>query len=160
MAGFTVNYAAGKFVFEDGYTIPNPAVRIASDGPLSLWFREFVGDEVEVVDGTVLYELVEKAKRAEIPLEVSQHADSTGAAATNRVQQLVENLAELATIADESLDGGGQTVEYTPWVGATPLNVTMLVRPPLEGAVIRGLGVKAVVPVVLQDGAVTGDGSS
>lgn len=160
MAGFTVNNTAGVFVFANGYTFPNPAVRIGSDGPLGLWFRDLVGDDVEVADGTVLYERVVKAKRADIPLEVSQHADSSGTAASNPVRQLLENLAELATIADLTESTGAQTVTYTPWTGATPVDLSAVVLPPLEGSVIRGVGVRAAVTLIVEDGAVLGDGSS
>lgn len=158
MAGFEVNNDPGVFDFEDGYTLPNPAVRFQSQATVGMWFRDLVGEDVEVVDGLVLYPRVEKSKRLDIPLMVSQGADSSGNAASNRVQQLKENIAELSAIQDLTESRGAQDVGYTPWTGATPLDLSAVVTVTF-GRELRGVGVTAVLTMIIDGGAPESDGS-
>lgn len=158
MAGFSVNYAAGKLVFQDGYVIPNPAVMFGMEATVDLWDRELTGSDVETISGTVLYKRAEKAKTADIPIVVSQRASSAGAAMSDPARCLKENWALLSSIADRTVSSGTQSVTYTPWIGATPVVLTALVLPPARGSMILGAGCRGVITMILQDGAVSDDG--
>ena len=159
MAGFVVDYGPGKLVFANGYTWPNPCLRFDENATTDLWVREFVGEDREVIDGTVPMGRSEKARTAHLGGELTWRASSTGTAASTlaaRQQQWKTNLAELATVAAASLTGDGvQTVTYTPWVGATPKSVDMVVSPPILGDVIGGVGYRVGLVVVLVDGGLT-----
>lgn len=152
MAGFTVDYTPGKLVFPSGYVLPNPAVRFDERSTLGMWFPTWIGEDVETTQGWVRYPRVPKGAEADLDLEVSQNADSAGGAAVGhaaRVLQLKANIAELA--AEVSSPDGLQTVEYTPSIGETPIEVAMVVEAPMEGAIIRGVGLKVILPVKLDE---------
>lgn len=152
MAGFTVDYAAGKLVFATGYVLPNPAVRFDERSTLGLWFPIWVGDDVETTQGWVRYPRVPKGAEANLDLEVSQNADSDGVAAVGhaaRVLQVKRNIAELTAQASDP--SGLQNVTYTPTIGETPITVPMVVEAPMEGAIIRGVGLKVILPVKLDE---------
>lgn len=155
MAGFPINYGAGKLVF-GSYTIPNAAVKLQEEMTLDLWFPDYQGEDVDTVASTVIYPRVAKSKKVNIALYVTEQADAAGTAATNRAEQLKKNIDALVDIAAQSLNTTTptQTVVYTPWVGATSINITALVLPPVIGTYKAGVGVKAVLPMVLPNNAI------
>lgn len=152
---FTPDYTHGKLVV-GSYTIPNYAVMFVDDGPLGMWFASMVGDDVETVSSTITYPRVEKAARVTVPLIVSMTANASGTPASNRTQQLLENVAALTAAVDP--EGGEKSVTYTPWIGANPLTVTIQFEAPVLGSPLPGIGARVALPMVLEAGAVTDDG--
>lgn len=153
---WTPDYTHGKLVI-GSYTIPNHAVMFVEDGPLGMWFANMVGDDVETVTSTITYPRVEKATRVPVPLIVSMRANASGTPATNRVQQLLENVAALTAAVNP--EGGEQSVTYTPWIGATQVSVTIQFEAPILANALPGIGARVVLPMVLEAGAVTNDGA-
>ena len=158
MAGFSVDYGPTKWVFANGYTIPNPCLRWDENADLDLYVRELVGDDLESTTAMVPQPRREKGRRASFGLEMHHVVSSAGTPATTdaaRQRQIKENLAELAETAAASLaTNGTQDVTVTPWTGATPITVSMVVLPPILGDRIGGVGYKVGLVVVLPDGGV------
>lgn len=150
------DYTHGKLTI-GSYVIPNHAVMFVGDGPLDMWFPTVVGSDVEVIDATVTYPRVEKAARGRLELMVNMRANKSGTSATNRVQQLLENIAELSAALNP--EGGKQTVAYEPWIGSTSVNIGVLFEAPILGRSEPGVGAHVAVPFVIEAGAVTNDGA-
>lgn len=142
--GWEPDYTAGKLVFvdNDDYTLPNYAVRFTDSGPFELHVATLSGDDVEVISGTVGYPRVERKRTARMALQMLFGTSPDGTPWPTVAEGMVKNWADLTALSDLTVTDvqGLQTVEYTPYVGATTYTFEAHVMPPIVGEVTNGLG--------------------
>jgi hypothetical protein len=142
--GWEPEFGAGKLEFLDNanYTIPNYAVRFTGAGPFELMVATLSGEDVEVVSGTIGYPRVERKRVARIACQMLFGVTPAGAAHASVAEGMVTNWSELNALSDLTVTNvqGLQTVEYTPYIGATSVQVEAHVLPPVVGEVSNGIG--------------------
>lgn len=144
IAGWEPDYSAGQLVFVDNgnYTIPNYAVRFTEGAALELHLPNLVGDDVEVVNGTIAYPKVERKRTARIACQLLFGTDPAGVAFADLQEGMLMNLQELNDLSDDTVTDsqGLQEIEYTPFIGANPISFDAHVMPIVPGSVQLGVG--------------------
>jgi hypothetical protein len=154
MAGWPVSYESGKLQFAT-ITLPNVAMAVIEYGFTQMWSPELVHENRETATATVPYPGVLKGIKASIPLLITGDWSTTGTPYANPVQGLRANLAALnALVTATTTSSGTQTATYTPYVGATPISVTVQVMPVQLGTSATQGGTRAVLDLILPNGAV------
>lgn len=153
MAGWPSNYEAGKLEFT-GLTLPNPAMIVIEFGFTQLWTQEINHQNRETAGATIPYPGVFKGKKASIPLVITGDWDVSGTPYSNSVYGLMTNVALINALTAATATGDGtQSATYTPYPGATPIVKSVQVMPLLLGTNATQGGSKAVLDLILPDGA-------
>ena len=156
--GWPVTYAAGKLRFNAhyNYTIPNQAVAVIEWGFTQLWTPTVVSQNRETTDAEIPYPSVQKGKTAMIPLIITGEWSVAGSPFANSVQGLMTNVGQLNSLVSSTLTGDGrQSVTFTPYTGATPINGYVQVMPVDLGTGAKQGGTKAVLELRLPSGPLT-----
>ena len=147
--GFPLDYSEGKLVFTDlsSYTIPNRAVRLSEWGAFEILVQQVIGDDVETVSGAVARRRVERWRDARIGLQFNYLFAANGTGYGSTAEGFTKNWLALQGLCETSNVGGDPsgltTVEYTPYTGATPIELSVHVMPPILGSPIKGKGANA-----------------
>jgi hypothetical protein len=156
--GWEPDDTAGKLEFLDNasYTIPNRAVRFTGSGPFELHIATLSGEDVEVVSGTIGYPRVERKRVARVACQMLFGVTPAGAAHGSVPEGMTLNWAEITALSDLTVTDvqGLQTIQYTPYVGATPIQFEAHVLPPVLGEVVNGVGMTFGIVIEVPDPSV------
>jgi hypothetical protein len=153
--GWEPDYSAGKLEFIDNsnYTIPNRAVRFTGSGPFELHIASLSGEDVEVVSGTIGYPRIERKRIARMSCQMLFGVDPSGTAYGSLPEGMTLNWSEITALSDLTVSDvqGLQTLEYTPYIGATPIQFEAHVLPPVVGEVVNGVGMTFGIVIEVPD---------